>query len=77
MRRFFLLLVVAFSLGHAFISSADYAPTGSGSVDDEAYGSSWNGVGDTAPSKNAVYNKIEALTVGAGATNLGDLSDVG
>lgn len=31
------------------------------SVSDDAYGSGWNGVVDTAPSQNAVYDKIEAL----------------
>jgi hypothetical protein len=31
-------------------------------VSDSAYGSDWNGVADVAPSKNAVYDKIELLT---------------
>ena len=31
------------------------------SVDDTAYASSWNGVTDIAPSKNAVYDKIAAM----------------
>lgn len=39
---------------------------GSGSVDDTAYGVSWNGVTGVAPSKNVVYDKIESLVVGAG-----------
>lgn len=30
-------------------------------VSDTAYGSGWNGVTDVAPSKNAVYDKIESL----------------
>lgn len=34
---------------------------GGGSVSDTAYASSWNGVTDTAPSKNAVYDKVETL----------------
>jgi hypothetical protein len=33
-------------------------------VSDTAYGTSWNGVTDVAPSKNAVYDKIEALSAG-------------
>lgn len=36
----------------------------SGLVSDTAYGSGWNGVTDVAPSKNAVYDKIETLTTG-------------
>ena len=31
------------------------------SVDDTAYASSWNGVTDIAPSKNAVYDKIQSV----------------
>jgi len=40
-------------------------PMGAGDsqVSDVAYGSSWNGVGTFAPSKNVVYDKIEALTL--------------
>lgn len=37
-----------------------------GSVSDTAYAGSWNGVTDVAPSKNAVYDKIEALVLGSG-----------
>lgn len=33
-----------------------------GKVSDTAYGSSWNGVTDIAPSKNAVYDEIETLS---------------
>jgi len=43
---------------------AHAAPTNS--VSDTAYGSSWNGVTDIAPSKNAVYDKIESVVAGAG-----------
>lgn len=32
-------------------------------VSDDVYGPSWNGVTDVAPSKNAVYNKIEQLLI--------------
>lgn len=38
---------------------------GGGSVSDTAYGSGWNGDTTTAPSKNAVYDKIETLSGGA------------
>ncbi len=38
---------------------------GSASVSDTVYGSSWNGVTTIAPSKNAVYDKIEGLALGA------------
>lgn len=44
---------------------AAYATIGAGgSVDDTVYGVSWNGVTDTAPSKNAVYDKIESIAGG-------------
>ena len=33
-------------------------------VSDTAYGSSWDGVTDVAPSKNAVYDKINSLSTG-------------
>jgi hypothetical protein len=36
------------------------------SVSDTAYGASWNGVTDVAPSKNAVYDKIETISAGSG-----------
>jgi len=36
----------------------------SGGVSDDAYGSGWNGETATAPSKNAIYDKVEALTLG-------------
>lgn len=36
-------------------------------VNDTAYGSGWNGDTTHAPSKNAVYDKIEALVAGAAA----------
>ena len=44
-------------------------------VSDAAYGSSWNGVTDVAPSKNAVYDKLE--TVSGGYTNLTQFVDQG
>lgn len=35
--------------------------SGGASVDDTVYGADWNGVTDTAPSQNAVYDKINSL----------------
>jgi len=46
-----------------------------GAVSDTAYGSSWNGVTTTAPSKNAVYDKIESLSVGSPVTSAPTYSD--
>ena len=37
-------------------------------VSDAAYGSDWNGDTTTAPSKNAVYDKIETISAGSGIT---------
>jgi hypothetical protein len=34
-------------------------------VSSDAYGAGWSGVNDIAPSKNAVYNQVEAIIVGA------------
>jgi len=56
-------------------------PIGSGgggaAVSDAVYGVAWDGDTTTAPSKNAVYDKIQALTVGGGATLAdGDYGDV-
>lgn len=45
---------------------ADGTISSGGSVSDEAYGGSWDGVTDVAPSKNAVYDKIQALVLGSG-----------
>lgn len=39
---------------------------GGGSVSDEAYGGTWDGVTDEAPSKNAIFDKIESLVLGSG-----------
>jgi hypothetical protein len=48
-----------------------------GSVSDEAYGGTWDGVTDEAPSKNAVYDKIQALSLGAGTGDVvGPVSSV-
>jgi hypothetical protein len=42
-------------------------------VSDDVYGAGWNGIDSIAPSKNAVYDKIE--TLGAGYTNLTQFVD--
>jgi hypothetical protein len=49
---------------------------GSGSVSDSAYGVGWNGDTTTAPSKNAIYDKIETLAGGHDAVTLGTDADV-
>ncbi len=57
--------------GRALIDDANAAAqrVTLGVVDDTAYdATSWNGVLDVAPSKNAVRDKIEALSLGAGST---------
>ena len=41
---------------------------GGASVSDTAYGPSWDGVTTVAPSKNAVYDKIETISAGSGIT---------
>jgi hypothetical protein len=50
----------------AIVQSAP--PAGAASISDIAYAASWNGVTDVAPSKNAVYDKIETLAAGSGHT---------
>jgi hypothetical protein len=37
-------------------------------TDDTAYGASWDGETKVAPSKNAVYDKIETISSSGGAT---------
>lgn len=39
-------------------------------ISNEGYGSSWDGVDSIAPSKNAVYDKIQSLIISGVATNL-------
>lgn len=48
---------------------------GSVSITDDPYGAGWNG-STNVPTKNAIYDKIEAITVGAGAVVFTDLTDV-
>lgn len=47
-----------------------YNPPSGSSVSDEAYGASWDGVTTIAPSKNAVYDKIQSLGGGHDAVTL-------
>ena len=50
--------------------------TGGGSVSDEAYDASWNGVTDEAPSKNAIYDKIETLPGGHDPVTVTDSAEI-
>lgn len=52
----------------------DIIGSGESSVSDDAYGPSWNGDATTAPSKNAVYDKIE--TISGGGVSDGDKGDI-
>ena len=51
------------------VKEAIVALGGSGSVDDTAYGISWDGVTGTAPSKNALYDFIESQVFKVDATS--------
>jgi len=51
------------------VKQAIVALGGSGSVDDTAYGISWDGVTSTAPSKNALYDFIESQVFKVDATS--------
>lgn len=53
--------------GSTVLGSGDLTISG-GSVSDAVYGAGWNGDTTTAPSKNAVYDKIETLSSGSGLT---------
>ena len=79
MKRFMaflpLILVLLFTPVYgAEIRSGAVGGGGTGaSVSDTAYGVSWDGDSSNAPSKNAVYDKIETLGAGAGdVTGVGD-----
>lgn len=45
-------------------------PGGGASVSDAVYGAGWDGVVDVAPSKNAVYDKIETIAGGGGTPSI-------
>jgi len=57
-------------------SDAATARANLGVISDTAYGPSWDGVTDVAPSKNAVYDKIQPIVVATTFTvyDLGDVS---
>ena len=58
-------------------SKGNYILSGGGSVSDEVYSGTWDGVTDEAPSKNAVYDKIQSLSLGAGAGDVvGPISSI-
>ena len=59
----FLLPVLSFA---ARVDVGGGGGGGSGSVSDTVYGAAWDGVTTIAPSKNAVYDKIETLGAGSG-----------
>ena len=67
MLRYFLLSILC--LSQVTLTLADAPEFGGGgggaSVSDTVYGSSWNGVATVAPSKNAVYDKIETISGGS------------
>lgn len=52
------------------------ATGGGGSVSDDAYDASWDGDTTTAPSKNAVYDKIETLPGGHDPVTVTDSSEI-
>ena len=49
------------------------SPGGGASVDDSAYGSGWDGDTTHAPSRNAVYDKIETISTGGGGLTEDDV----
>lgn len=60
---------------YPFVVHAQPAPTPvNGSVSDDAYGSDWNGDTENAPSKNAVFDKIETISAGGGSVTINTTS---
>lgn len=49
---------------------------GGASISDAVYGAAWNGVTTIAPSKNAVYDKIETLAGGHDAVTVTDSAEI-
>lgn len=49
---------------------------GGGAVSDDVYGVGWDGITDIAPSKNAVYDKIETLAGGHDAVTVTDSAEI-
>lgn len=60
-----LLLIIA---TESFAARVEVTGGGSGSVSDAVYGAAWDGDTTVAPSKNAVYDKIE--TIASGGDNI-------
>ena len=58
------------------LAADGYTPGGGGSVSDEAYGGTWDGVTDEAPSKNAVYDKIQTLSGGHDPVTVTDSPEI-
>lgn len=61
---------------YSFLAHAQPAPTpvNNGAVSDAAYGNGWNGDTETAPSKNAVFDKIETISSGGGSVTINTTS---
>ena len=73
MKKILIVLVLLFLLSPAVQADMIYRKPAF-TVSDTAYDVSWDEVTDVAPSKNAVYDKIETLGGGGGS---GDVTDVG
>jgi hypothetical protein len=55
---------VKWQLDWPFVSAYVESASGDALISDAAYSAAWDGVTDVAPSKNAVYDKIESLSGG-------------
>ena len=73
MRKYTILILVLLFISLAQAQwegvGGPYPSKGGGSVSDTVYGAGWNGVTTTAPSKNAVYDKIETLGASGAPTD--------
>jgi hypothetical protein len=69
------------AFGRSILDDADAAAVratiGAATVSDTVYGSGWNGDTTVAPSKNAVYDKIEAVIASAGAGTVTSVATAG
>lgn len=61
------ILIATITIGAALVGRDRYSE--SGSVSDTEYGASWDNDTTVAPSKNALYDKIETLGTGSGDAN--------
>ena len=57
------------------METIDNLTTG-GTVSDEVYGATWDNITTIAPSKNAVYDKIQTITGGSESTSVSDTATV-